>query len=255
MLFVEAGDRLPASNTDILFVDDSGRRGGFDLEASISGWYCASAERKARGRAAALDLATRPSASPEDRALARRTAPYWTRSATELLGPSGTVELLPDVPEGWSRFNPSLARDGEGVLALVRSSNYVIDEEGRYVIADPRNVVRTRNYLLRLDGSLAQGAAHELEDATGSSSSTARTTPSAPSAATFGPGSWRRWHGSSRRAVTDPFHLVGRGVEFAAGLLADPGRDELLLSYGLRDRSAHIVRLPLGKAVASLREL
>ncbi len=81
-----------------------------------------------RGRAAALDLAMRPSASPRDRDFARRNAPCWTRSATELLGPFEALELLPDVPGSWSRFNPSLARDGESVLALVRSSNYVIDE-------------------------------------------------------------------------------------------------------------------------------
>ncbi len=380
MLFVEAGDRLPPSTPDILFVDDSGRRGGFDLEASISGWYCASAERKARGRAAALDLATRPSASPQDRDLARRNAPYWTRSVTELLGPFETVELLPDVPEGWSRFNPSLARDGEGVLALVRSSNYVIDEEGRYVIADPRDVVRTRNHLLRLDGSLAHVAAHELEDATdvpafdtcvrgfedlrlfslgghlhalatvrdrtpdalcriglltieggavtrlvllpevepgrheknwvplvgdgelfilysydpfrafrcdvptGRLEEVARVVPArrldhlrggtqavpvpggfltATHEVAVAPGVGRTYlhrfllvdDAFVPRAVTEPFHLVERGVEFAAGLLPDPGRDELLLSFGSKDRSAHLVRLPLGGTLASLRDL
>ncbi len=37
MLFVEAGDRLPPSTPDILFLGDTDRREGFALEASISG--------------------------------------------------------------------------------------------------------------------------------------------------------------------------------------------------------------------------
>lgn len=380
MLFVEAGDRLPASSGDVLFVDDTGRLGGFDAEASISGWYCASEARKARGRTAALDLATRPSAPPAERELARRNAAYWARSASELFGAFDPAELLPAVRQGWSRFNPSLARDATGDLAVVRSSNYVIAESGAYVIADPRGVVRTENLLLRLDGSLVPSSAAVLEDAsgvpafdtpvrgcedlrpfvlegrlhalattrdrtpdalcriglltieggrvtrlvllpevepgrheknwvplvhdgglfvvysydpfrvfrcdveTGLLEEVARVDPprrldhlrggtqavrvpggflTATHEVSLAPGLGRTYlhrfllvdEGFTPRGATEPFFLLERGIEFAAGLLADPGRDELLLSFGVRDATAAIARLSLAAVLSRLREL
>jgi tetratricopeptide (TPR) repeat protein len=61
------------------------------------------------------------------------------------------------VPEGWSRFNPTLAVGPDGLTAVVRSSNYRIGDDGRYVVDDEDGVVRSHNYLLQLapDGSVA----------------------------------------------------------------------------------------------------
>src|SRR4051812_49073886 len=64
----------------------------------------------------------------------------------------GTVTVI-DFPrtEGWSLFNPSIATNARGdICAIVRSSNYRIDDAGRYVILDEAEVIRTENYFLDL---------------------------------------------------------------------------------------------------------
>ena len=59
------------------------------------------------------------------------------------------IDVAPAHP-GWSLFNPSIASDGDGMLAIVRSSNYRIDG-GRYVMPDEDgDVIRTENLLCRI---------------------------------------------------------------------------------------------------------
>ena len=90
---------------------------------------------------------------PEEIELATRRNQTWylkpiaaTGSATFREPPYVTArEITFPVPEGWSRFNPSIAADPDGNLAmLVRSSNYTVDGEMRYTIHDDEEVIRTR---------------------------------------------------------------------------------------------------------------
>lgn len=62
---------------------------------------------------------------------------------------------FPVIP-GWSRFNPSIALGSKGEWrCIVRSSNYTIDGDGRYVIPPEDNgVIRTQNYLVDIESDL-----------------------------------------------------------------------------------------------------
>ena len=78
-------------------------------------------------------------------------------SLTEIAPSTRFHELVIDVDEGWSRFNPSIAsRPSGGYLVTVRSSNYRL-VDGEYVDArgGPIGIVRTVNHLVHLDDDLA----------------------------------------------------------------------------------------------------
>ncbi|MCE5292252.1 MAG: glycosyltransferase [Nocardiaceae bacterium] len=69
--------------------------------------------------------------------------------------PCEATDIAVDLEPGWVALNPSLAVDDERVRLIVRTINYELDAGGNYLIHDPDNVVRTRNFLLELneDGS------------------------------------------------------------------------------------------------------
>lgn len=67
----------------------------------------------------------------------------------ELVGGVGHHDI--DLATGdWPTFNPSIAADGDGFRMIVRSANYVL-EDGRYLMVDGGDTVRTQNYVVRLD--------------------------------------------------------------------------------------------------------
>ncbi len=68
------------------------------------------------------------------------------------------------VPEGWSRFNPSVASGPEGLRMIVRSSNYTMTRQLRYAINDADGVIRTTNYLLDLSPDLAVRSVEPIDD-------------------------------------------------------------------------------------------
>jgi len=85
----------------------------------------------------------------------------------ELCGPSTELPLEVAGPPGWPQMNPSIAGEpgGTGFWAIVRSVNYML-RDGVYSVADPEQVVRTRNVLTRFDDSLACESAVMLADPT-----------------------------------------------------------------------------------------
>lgn len=124
-----------------------------DFQTTIDAWHSG---QPALGRAASERLLRRNDL-PEDVLLhTRRNATFYLQSLAEL-APSFTVTPLDfPVPSGWSRFNPTLAQGPSGLIAVVRSGNYTVDEHARYIIHDDDGVVRSTNYLLHLsaDGSI-----------------------------------------------------------------------------------------------------
>jgi tetratricopeptide (TPR) repeat protein len=86
------------------------------------------------------------------------------RKLVDLAPSFAATPLVFPVPEGWSRFNPTLAQGHSGPTAIVRSSNYTIDEHGRYTVNDHDGVVRTTNYLLQLTPDGAVAAVDRIDD-------------------------------------------------------------------------------------------
>jgi hypothetical protein len=103
------------------------------------------------GRRASDRLLNMPlPADLERQARANRT--WYTPLLAELAHHEAQrIEVEPAHP-GWSTFNPTIIPDGTGLLAIVRSSNYRIDDAGRYVIPpEDDGAIRTENILCRID--------------------------------------------------------------------------------------------------------
>lgn len=60
------------------------------------------------------------------------------------------VEPPPDLPQGWSIMNPSVATDGRRILMTVRSVNYELNFN-QYSMADNDQVIRSRTGLVDVD--------------------------------------------------------------------------------------------------------
>ena len=112
-------------------------------------YYCDEhdAGRRACERLLRMDL------SPEKEEKVRANRTWYTQRLDELVEVK-FKPLTPGVYPGWSRFNPSVVIQDSVPLFNVRSSNYLIDENGRYVIPpEDGETIRTRNLLY--DGLVA----------------------------------------------------------------------------------------------------
>ena len=115
---------------------------------AIHAYYCGEIDA---GRRASDRLLNMPlPADLERQARANRT--WYTPLLAELAHHEAQrIEVEPAHP-GWSTFNPTIIPDGTGLLAIVRSSNYRIDDAGRYVIPpEDAGAIRTENILCRID--------------------------------------------------------------------------------------------------------
>lgn len=91
---------------------------------------------------------------------------HYARPVTELCPATRLSEVLVALPAPYQACNPSFVRDGDGYLGVVRGVNYLI-EDGRYRIQDVQSIVRTRNFLVRLDRQLAVISMLEMHDHSG----------------------------------------------------------------------------------------
>ncbi len=83
-----------------------------------------------------------------------RSVDRHTEPSLEKLVPSARfAEIRLEVEPDWPQFNPSIAPDGDGFRAVVRTANYRVDR-GIYSIIDDSGEVRTINYLAKLDSEL-----------------------------------------------------------------------------------------------------
>jgi tetratricopeptide (TPR) repeat protein len=139
-LFCEAGLRIPFPD-DLLFVDEEVYRSGFRHELSISGYYCESSETKALARRHARNLAVERAAPDWVRENVRANWRFYAQSAGELFPSVRFTRIELPLPDGFQPCNPSLAVLNGTLLCVLRTVN--VD-----------GVLRTRNYLLKLDESL-----------------------------------------------------------------------------------------------------
>ena len=69
--------------------------------------------------------------------------------------------ISPSLPEGFAPCNPSILRTTDGYLLNCRSVSYHINDDQTYAVRNADGVLRTRNFLLRLDRNL--GAIEQTE--------------------------------------------------------------------------------------------
>lgn len=74
----------------------------------------------------------------------------------------GRIEIATD--PAWPALNPSIAADGDGFRVVIRTANYRMDEQGRYLSLDGGREIRTLNYLAHLDGELGLTRLEALVD-------------------------------------------------------------------------------------------
>ena len=104
------------------------------------------------GRRACERLLNLPGLPPEIDKQGRSNRTWYTQSLAGITGGQLHVERIACEPAhpGWSCFNPTIAADGDRLLAIVRSSNYRI-VEGRYVMPEEdAGVIRTENILVEI---------------------------------------------------------------------------------------------------------
>lgn len=90
-----------------------------------------------------------------------------TEAALSDLVPSTRLgEISLDVEPAWPQFNPSIASDGDGFRAIVRTANYSLNH-GAYTSLDGSGLVRTINYMVHLDGDLNLRGVEALQDLEG----------------------------------------------------------------------------------------
>ncbi len=157
LLFCKAGLELKRPD-DTLFVADWVYNWGFREEFSILGFYGSEKDKKAAARACnglGLDLSV-----PEHvRAGARRNNRWYLRPLAEHC-PSFESRVINVTPaDGYIPMNPSVANIDGQLWCIVRTVNYTIDGDGRYLIkgdGEPNgsNPINTRNILVDLRSDL-----------------------------------------------------------------------------------------------------
>lgn len=116
---------------------------------AIHAYYCGEidAGRRACDRLLGLEIDERL-----DRQTRANRTFYTPRLADLIPATFRRIEIEP-ARDGWSLFNPSVIAHAGRILACVRSSNYRIDGDGRYVIPEADgDRIRTVNLLVDLDG-------------------------------------------------------------------------------------------------------
>ena len=77
------------------------------------------------------------------------------------------VSIKYNLPDGYIETSPSIISYHNGFRCNLRSVNYTINEEGGYIIRDPDEIVRTRNFFLTIDKDLKVESGIELIDLSG----------------------------------------------------------------------------------------
>lgn len=150
----EAVAHLPKS-TDKLFVNDYVYTAGIKEEISICAFYVPG--KRGAGFRASNDLSLLAGQYAVARELARQNIFYYISPLAEFC-PSfkwGNIAFTPE--DGWAAMNPSVTVHQGDMLCNVRTVNYRMDDQGRYLIrgtdgeANNSNPINTRNFIVGLD--------------------------------------------------------------------------------------------------------
>jgi tetratricopeptide (TPR) repeat protein len=170
--FARRAAQIPAPD-DILFVGRSTYEWGALLELGLAAHDIERHDEAsaAYGELLQRDLPANIAASVREnvRRVANRVgygdlADRNTAVALADLAPSlRTAEIKLEVDPPWPQFNPSVAVDGDGFRAIVRTANYHLDR-GVYSTVDGSDAVRTINYLAKFDAQFQLLSVEPLRD-------------------------------------------------------------------------------------------
>lgn len=154
IMVADAGMRLKPSG-DVLFVNEFPVLAGFREEFSIAGYYDAS-RREEAGKVTNW-LALDPKVPDYTRAQARANLVHYVKPLFESMPSFVTRRIAFTPPDGFTAMNPCISNATGGSLeCLVRTVNYTMDADGRYLIkgtngeANGTNPINTRNFLLTM---------------------------------------------------------------------------------------------------------
>lgn len=153
LLAAEEGLRIPPTK-DSLFVQEYVYNTGMAEEFAICAYY--DETRRSRGAALCNKLALDPKGTWASRDQARANLFFYVEPLASLVPSFVTRRIGFTPPDGYTPLNPSIVRYGDDIQCVVRSVNYTMDEQGRYLIkgtngeANSTNPIKTRNFLLNL---------------------------------------------------------------------------------------------------------
>ena len=153
LLAAEEGLRIKRPG-DLLFVNDYVYSTGLREEFSIVAFY--DEKRRSRGFDMCNYVALDKAGNDFSREQARGNLFHYICPLCESLPSFSTRRIAFIPPDGYTALNPSISVADEGICVLLRTVNYTMDEQGRYLIkstngeANATNPIHTRNFLLKL---------------------------------------------------------------------------------------------------------
>jgi hypothetical protein len=94
----------------------------------------------------------------------RRNLVFYAPKLSDLVARTAQSQIELPVPDGWSRFNPSIAAGPDGLRVIVRSSNYRVSPQLRYTVLNADGIFRTTNYLVDLAPDLQILTVETIDD-------------------------------------------------------------------------------------------
>lgn len=153
-MFAETALQMPKSE-DQLFVDDYCYNVGCLQEFAISAFYVP--YKRLAGYKATNKLMLQPTPYRDAQELARTNIFHYLEPLSKFC-PSYKSQILAFTPpEHYVAMNPSIAMDRGKLYGVIRTVNYRIDDQGRYLIratdgtCNATNPIHTRNFLAALD--------------------------------------------------------------------------------------------------------
>lgn len=73
-------------------------------------------------------------------------------------------EIKFPLPLNYFPSNPCIINMGDSYLCNLRAVNYIMPPDGSYDVKDPNNIVRTKNFILKLDANLNCTSSYELSN-------------------------------------------------------------------------------------------